>query len=59
MAAFTALLTLELQAPLAIQKLRRATERLAVRQQHLAVKTAKCAGPAPRRNLPPLIVILS
>ena len=38
MAPFTALLTLELQAPLAIQKLRRATERLAVRQRHLAVK---------------------
>ena len=40
MAPFTALLALELHAPLGIQKFRRATEQLAVRHLPLAVKTA-------------------
>ena len=41
MAPFTALLTLELPAPLGIHKLRRATEGLAVHGPPAAVKTAE------------------
>ena len=59
MAPFTALLTLELHAPLGIQKLRRATEGLSVRQPPLAVKIVNIQALCPGETCQPRMLCLS
>ena len=58
MAPFTALLTLELSAPLGIQKLESAMERLAVRRPPPAVKTANVRALLPGETPQPRVVLL-
>ena len=59
MAAFTALLTLELQAPLGIQQLRRATERLAIRRPPSAFKIENVRALLPGESSQPRMLRLS
>ena len=59
MAPLTALLTLELQAPLGIQKLRHAMERLAVRRPPLAVKIENVQALRPGETCQPPMLFLS
>ena len=59
MAPFTALLTLGLQTPLGIQKLRHATERLAGRRPPLAVKPENDWALLPGKTSQPQMAVLS
>ena len=58
MAPFTALLTLELHAPLGIQKLRQATERLSLSHLPSAVETAKVRALLPGETSQPRMLCL-
>ena len=59
MAPFTTLLTLELQAPLGIKKLRRATERLSVRHPPSDVKIENLRALLPGETSEPRMLFLS
>ena len=59
MAPFTALLTLELPDPLGIQKLRRATEQLAIHRLTPDVKTANVQALRPGETCQPPMLFLS
>ena len=59
MAPFTALLTLELHAPLGIQKLRHEMERLSVRQPPSDVKIENVRALIPGETCQPRMLFLS